>query len=121
MTVADPPAKGVTNRAHNNNNGRDVIKCVSFNPRKRILAAGTQFGRVCLWRFIGAAVVQTQGKDAKVAPAVMPSENDWESLASTFLSADDAIASLTWSTFFCVFVCRVTTARSLTILGFRSL
>lgn len=62
---------------------KDLVRCVSFNHRKRILAAGTQFGKVCLWKYVGPP------------PGKATSAEDWEILPP--VDAHDNVAHLSWS------------------------
>jgi len=50
---------------------KDVITCIAFNPRKRVLAAGTLAGRVVFWRWVGRSAASGGGD---------PSADDWEVL-----------------------------------------
>ena len=63
---------------------KDVITCISFNPRKRVLCGGTAAGRIVFWRYVGHA--QDEG--------VEPSEADWEGLPAMESSA--AIQHIEW-------------------------
>ncbi len=58
---------------------KDLIRCVAFNPRKRVLAGGTHSGRIVMWRYTGG---QT------------PSEDDWEILPAIKLAV--SIHRITW-------------------------
>ena len=61
---------------------KDVIACIAFNPRKRVLCGGTAAGRIVFWRYIG----QQHGTE--------PSEADWEGLPAMESSAP--IAAISW-------------------------
>jgi intraflagellar transport protein 140 len=58
---------------------KDLIRCVAFNPRKRVLAGGTHAGRIVMWRYTGGAT---------------PSEDDWEILPAIKLNV--SIHRITW-------------------------
>ena len=67
---------------------KDVITCISFNPRKRVLCGGTAAGRIVFWRYVGHA------QEGGVGGGGEPSEADWEGLPAMESSA--SIAHIEW-------------------------
>eukprot|EP01006_Ploeotia_vitrea_P038293 TRINITY_DN66224_c9_g3_i2.p1 TRINITY_DN66224_c9_g3~~TRINITY_DN66224_c9_g3_i2.p1 ORF type:complete len:1410 (+),score=219.44 TRINITY_DN66224_c9_g3_i2:87-4316(+) len=61
-------------------NGLEKISCISFNPRKRVLAGGTKEGRIVFWQFVGG--------ESSVAA------DDWEAFAE--IDLDTAINDIQW-------------------------
>jgi len=57
---------------------RDLVRCVSFNPRKRVLCAGTQQGRVCMWRMVIQSSSSATAAPADSDGAQRGTEADWE-------------------------------------------
>ena len=55
---------------------KDVITCIDFNPRKRVLCGGTAAGRIVFWRYVGQQQHTSE-----------PSEADWEGLPAMESSA----------------------------------
>lgn len=70
-------------------NPKDTVRSIAYNPKRRILAAGTQLGRVCMWHYAGQ-----QG--------VRRNEADWEPM--TPINTNSGIFGLDWgeSWFCCV-------------------
>eukprot|EP00998_Keelungia_sp_KM082_P005361 NODE_16_length_3996_cov_51.442233_g15_i0.p1 GENE.NODE_16_length_3996_cov_51.442233_g15_i0~~NODE_16_length_3996_cov_51.442233_g15_i0.p1 ORF type:complete len:1185 (-),score=344.87 NODE_16_length_3996_cov_51.442233_g15_i0:442-3720(-) len=60
--------------------GAERISCVSFNPRKRVLAGGTREGRIVFWQFVGG--------ESSTSP------EDWEAFAE--IDLDTAIHEIQW-------------------------
>lgn len=67
---------------------KEIATCVSFNPKKRILAAATMTGRVCFWKFVGRS--DASGSD--------PSDADWEPLPALDTKVG-YITKIQWDTF----------------------
>ena len=62
---------------------KDVITCIDFNPRKRVLCGGTAAGRIVFWRYVGQ-----QQHDSE------PSDADWEGLPA--MESSTAISHIQW-------------------------
>jgi intraflagellar transport protein 140 len=73
LSIADPKHNAAP---------KDIVRCLAFNPRKRVLAAGTVAGRVCMWHYIGPK----EDRD--------PSDEDWDILPS--IDTQKSVFSLNW-------------------------
>eukprot|EP01002_Notosolenus_urceolatus_P015452 NODE_7_length_4446_cov_23.596543_g6_i0.p1 GENE.NODE_7_length_4446_cov_23.596543_g6_i0~~NODE_7_length_4446_cov_23.596543_g6_i0.p1 ORF type:complete len:1437 (-),score=556.32 NODE_7_length_4446_cov_23.596543_g6_i0:134-4204(-) len=62
----------------------EVMSCVSFNGRKRVLAGGTKEGRIVFWQYVGA-------NDLTTRPST---QEDWEAFAE--IDLETAISDISW-------------------------
>eukprot|EP00756_Hemistasia_phaeocysticola_P006237 Hpha_TRINITY_DN13742_c1_g2::TRINITY_DN13742_c1_g2_i1::g.142675::m.142675/K19672/IFT140; intraflagellar transport protein 140 len=61
--------------------GQEKIMCIGYNPRKRVLCAGTREKRVVFWQYVGAEISK--------------SEEDWEPLAEITLE-NGPVNEISW-------------------------
>jgi intraflagellar transport protein 140 len=71
---------------------KDRVTCLSFNPRKRVLAGGTKEGRVIMWRFV-RSLSYVEDADFEAA------SEDWDVIPGVGVNsnyADKGVVSLRW-------------------------
>ena len=69
---------------------KDKVRCVSFNPRKRLLSGGTQGGRVVMWKFNQSSLENVAGT---------PCAEDWDVIRVCFFSLHSLSSYLKYQIF----------------------